>query len=141
MDTKNIGELLKTAWQESNLSQKEFADKMDMSVRNLQYLFEKTDIHISQLVKASSALKKDFIKDYLDIIKANKGIEYPSEYNSDKFVVQEVLEKYYPEKLERKKEATVQLNIKGEIPLLSKYFPEILDVVRREAEKRGLSIA
>ncbi len=141
MDTKNIGELLKAAWQESNLSQKDFADQMDMSVRNLQYLFEKNDIHISQLIKASAVLKKDFIKDYLEIMKINKGIEYPSEYNSDKLVVQEVLEKYYPNKQEKRNVATVQLNIKGEISLLSQFFPEILDIVKREAEARGLTIA
>ena len=74
MDAKNIGDLLKAAWQESNLSQKDFADQMDMSVRNLQYLFEKNDIHISQLIQASAVLKKDFIKDYLEIMKEIKEL-------------------------------------------------------------------
>lgn len=140
MSTKKIGEILKETWQHSGMSQKEFADKMSMSVRNLQYLFEKTDIHISQLAKASAVLKTDFIKIYLENEEELNGLIYPNEFNEDRLIFQEVMDKYLPEKKPIKNEVSVQLNIKGDFILVSKYFPEIMNAVKREVELYGLQL-
>lgn len=141
MSTKKIGDILKESWQTSGMSQKEFADKMNMSVRNLQYLFEKNDIHISQLAKASSVLKKDFIKEFLELEEREKGVSYPSEYNQDILLLEEVIEKYLPHQpTQPKNELSVQVNIKGDFTLVTKYFPELMSSFKREAEKYGLHL-
>lgn len=141
MSTKRIGEILKETWQSSGLSQKEFADRMDMSVRNLQYLFEKNDIHISQLAKASSVLKTDFIKLYLEIESEKSGIQYPTEYNQDKLVLEEVLEKYTPQNIAPKNEVNLQINVKADFELMYKHFPDFLNLVKNEAEKIGFKLS
>jgi len=96
-----------------------------MSRRNFEKFFEREDIPIHQLVKASEVLNYDFVSEYLG----------HSEYPFNKMVKEEV--NYEKTK---KDEITVQLNIKGDITLVSKYFPEMLDIVKREANTRGLKI-
>lgn len=140
MDTQSIGQIVKKTWQESGLSQKEFADEMNMSVRNLQYLFEKTDIHISQLARASAVLKKDFISDFLSLPATDSKYDYSKVYSQKADMVEEVLVKYMPEK-KPKNEITVQLTIKGEISAVSKYFPEIVKKIKIETDAYGLTIA
>lgn len=140
MNTQSIGQIVKKSWQESGLSQKEFADAMNMSVRNLQYLFEKTDIHISQLARASAVLKRDFITDFLALPVSDSKYDYSKIYSEKADMVEEVLEKYMPEK-KATNEITVQLTIKGELSSVSKYFPEMLTKIKIEADNYGLIIA
>jgi|GEM_PF-878723 len=142
MSTQNIGQILKKSWQESGLSQKEFADKMDMSVRNLQYLFEKEDIHISQLALASAVLQKDFISIYLKLPKkdANKNYDYSKIYSPSTNLLHEGAQKYSPIP-KTSNEINVQISIKGDFTIMSKYFPDLISKIKREAESYGLTIA
>ncbi|MGJ1424515.1 helix-turn-helix domain-containing protein [Sphingobacterium spiritivorum] len=140
MKAKNIGDILKDAWQKSSLSQKEFADKMDMSVRNLQYLFEKNDIHISQLAKASAVLNKDFIKEYLDNLEIKSGVVYPTEYNADKLIVEEVLDKYLQEPSHVKNEVNIQILVKADFNTMAENFSSLLNDIKRDAELYGFRI-
>lgn len=127
-----IGQKIKEVLQKSGITQVYFADNIGMSRRNLDRFFDKDDISIKQLVKASEILNYDFVSEYLEdtSYRTNPDSQF---YNK---LISEPTSSY-----KTKKEITVQLNLKGDISLVSKYFPEILDVVRREAESRGLTIA
>lgn len=142
MSTQNIGQILKKSWQESGLSQKEFADKMEMSVRNLQYLFEKEDIHISQIALASAVLQKDFISIYLKLPKKDgkKEYDYSNIYAPSTNLLHEPPQKYSPIP-KSSNEINVQISIKGDFTIVSKYFPDLISKIRREAESYGLTIA
>lgn len=135
-----IGRLIKEKLQESGYKQREFAEMMCMSLRNLSYFLDRTDMPISMIIRASSILKKDFIKDYLDLYAEKNGAIYPSEYNTDKLNIEEVLNKYIHQNPTEKDQITVQLNLKANITIISKYFPELLYILKKEASQRGISI-
>lgn len=115
---------------------------MGMSVRNLQYLFEKEDIHISQLALASAVLQKDFISIYLKLPRTdgNDQYDYSKIYSPPTKLFHESESKYFS-MARPNNEINVHISIKGDFTIMSKYFPDLISKIKREAESYGLSIA
>lgn len=60
-----IGKEIRKKIEEKGITFVAFSDKFGVTDRNLQYLFSKADLPISQIVRASEILDYDFISDYL----------------------------------------------------------------------------
>ncbi|MDF2851662.1 MAG: hypothetical protein K0S31_2347 [Sphingobacterium multivorum] len=126
-----IGQRIKEILTEKGVTQTSFADKIGMSRRNLERFFKNKDISIRQLVDASEILDYDFVSEYLQ----NNGTNYGQN------LMQEPVVMYERSLPQNKNEITVQLTIKGDVTLVSKYFPEILSKLKRETDNYGLTIA
>lgn len=121
-----IGQKIKEVLRKSGITQVYFADQIGMSRRNLERFFERDDISINQLIKASEILNYDFVEDFLNNSKyQKKGSTSLNISNDSRKSINEI---------------SIQLHIKGEISLISKNFPELLNILKKEAERRGLSI-
>lgn len=125
-----IGQRIKEILTEKGVTQTSFADKIGMSRRNLERFFERKDISIKQLIDASKILDHDFVSEYLK--------ESGTRYGSDSSLNEKV---QYVDINQAKNDITVQLTIKGNVTLISKYFPEMLSKIKREADTYGLTIA
>lgn len=125
-----IGQRIKEILTEKGVTQTSFADKIGMSRRNLERFFERKDISIKQLIDASKILDHDFVSEYLK--------ESGTLYGSDSSLNEKV---QYVDINQSKNDITVQLTIKGNVTLISKYFPEMLSKIKREADTYGLTIA
>lgn len=131
-----FGEIIRKEWRKSAIPQKEFADKLKMSLRNAQNLFERDDFSISQLMAISKVLNHDFVALYL------RSKNY-SLLNSSESVkgFEDHVEEYISAKKAESNQISVNINIKGDIDAISKNFPSLLQFIKNEAEKYGLTIA
>jgi len=125
-----IGEKIREKIEEKGVTQKAFANAIGMTTRNLERFFERSDISIKQLVKASEFLNFDFVTLYLSNSPAGKKLP---------FFAKEQAETYIPSI--NQNEISIQVNIKGELDLISKNLPELLKKIKKEAEDRGLHLA
>jgi len=126
-----IGQRIKEILIEKGVTQTYFADRIGMSRRNLERFFKNKDISIRQLVDASEILDYDFVSEYLQ----NNGTTYGNSFAQETGTIYEV------NRPQNKNEITVQLTIKGDVTLVSKYFPEIVSKLKRETDTYGLTIA
>lgn len=134
--SSHFGQKIKDAWKLSGLSQKEFSEKLRMSLRNSQHLFERDDFSIQQLITISQVLKVDLVSMYLEDYTQNK--DYPHVKNDMQFnSVNENVSDY----TKTINEVTFQLNVKGEFNVVAKHFPEFLKLVKNEAEKIGFKLS
>ena len=134
-----FGEKIKVVWKTSGLSQKEFAEKLKMSLRNAQHLFERNDFSIHQLITISQVLNTDFVKMYLEEFKETH--DYPtSDGDTDKTQLDDVIQKILA-KTNSKNEINIQINLRGELTTVTQNFPDLLRAIKKEATARGLSIA
>lgn len=60
-----IGREIRKKIEDKGMTFVAFADKFGVTDRNLQYLFSKADLPISQIVRAGEILQYDFVSDYL----------------------------------------------------------------------------
>ncbi|WP_169305719.1 helix-turn-helix domain-containing protein [Sphingobacterium alkalisoli] len=125
-----IGEKIKEKVEEKGVTQKAFASAIGMTTRNLERFFERSDISINQLVKASEFLNYDFVSLYLENTANGKNIPFLAKENS---------QQYKPEI--RSSDISIQINIAGDVQLISKHFPDLLSKLKKEAEERGLHLA
>lgn len=137
---QSIGELIRESVKKSGLTQEEFAREMGMTHRNLANLFNKERIPIEQLIRASKILKEDFINQYSSILYN----EEPALFGfRDQYLVQEKT-KYekliHKEKLNQDQEVSVSINVFGLFEQLADEFPEMLRIIKTEAEARGLRL-
>lgn len=131
-----IGEKIKQKVEEKGITFKAFAGVIGMTPRNLDRFFERKDITINQLVKASEFLDFDFVNLYLKNTK-NKS-EQGSVFNGHKEV--NGSGQKFPINGEKKYEISLQLSITGAFEQVQLGFIDFLDVMKIEAEKRGLSL-
>ncbi|MDX3913812.1 MAG: helix-turn-helix transcriptional regulator [Pseudosphingobacterium sp.] len=130
-----IGVAIKEEVRKSNMTQDDFADAMGMSLRNVANLFNKEHIPHDQLIKASKVLKKDFLKLYSEYLHS----KYPEldSYSSGPIVAEEKQHIYEA----RVHEISFQLNIKGTFEKVQKEMPDLIRIIKEQAELRGLSLA
>lgn len=60
-----IGKQIRKKIEDKGMTFVAFADKFGVTDRNLQYLFSKSDLPISQIVRAGEILQHDFVTEYL----------------------------------------------------------------------------
>ena len=129
-----IGEKIKEKLEERGVTQKAFASAIGMTTRNLERFFERSDISINQLLKASDFLNYDFVSLYIE---NSKFKEYVEELG--KPIVQSPVEKIL--KIEQpENQITFSLNLKGSFDAVSKEMPNFLTTIKKEAEKRGFQL-
>lgn len=131
-----FGEIIRKEWRKSGIPQKEFADNLKMSLRNAQNLFERDDFSISQLMEISKVLNHDFVSLYLK----DKNYTLLNSNESTKGF-EDHIEEYITSKKAETNHISVNINIKGDIDAISKYFPSMLQNIKKEADKYGLTIA
>lgn len=59
-----IGYAIRKKIEEKGITFVAFADKFGLTDRNLQYMFKKSDLPISQIIRASEILDYDFLSEY-----------------------------------------------------------------------------
>lgn len=121
-----IGEKIRQKVEERGVTQKAFANAIGMTSRNLERFFERKDISINQLVKASEFLNFDFVSLFLKNHSAGRKlpimVNEPSIDSNHKQI--DII--------------SIQLNIKGDVNNISKNLPELIKKVKKEAENVGL---
>ena len=127
-----IGVVIKESIRKSDMTQEDFAKEMGMTLRNLANLFNKEHIPIEQLVRASKIMKQDFIKVYTDWLYEKEPKIRPNE-NED-------IQPKYPDQY-LKNEMTIFLNVKGSFDDIKNNMTDFLEIVKKEAEERGLHLA
>lgn len=128
-----IGEIIRESVKRSGLTQEDFAREMGMTHRNLANLLNKDRIPFEQLVRASKILKEDFIKKYTSIL-------YDEEVGLQEFKKYNFEESPALSKVPKEKTVSVSLIIRGEINKISKSLPDLLVIINREVEARGLQL-
>ncbi|MGJ1296529.1 hypothetical protein ACR777_20120 [Sphingobacterium spiritivorum] len=127
-----IGVVIKESIRKSDMTQEDFAKEMGMTLRNLANLFNKEHIPIEQLVRASKIMKQDFIKVYTEWLYEKEPKIRPHE-NED-------IQPIYPDQY-LKNEMTIFLNVKGSFDDIKNNMTDFLEIVKKEAEERGLHLA
>ncbi|MFD2741936.1 MULTISPECIES: helix-turn-helix transcriptional regulator [Sphingobacterium] len=122
-----IGEKIKEKVEERGVTQKAFASAIGMTPRNLERFFERSDISINQLVRASEFLNFDFVSLYIENSPHGKNIPQIVKENSVN----------YHNKL---KDVSVQISISGDVETISKQLSSLLIKIQSEAEQRGLHL-
>lgn len=135
---ESIGSVIKESVRKSGYTQEEFAKEMGMTLRNLANLLNKEHLPIDQIIRASKILNEDFIRPYTEWL-------YEKEPNIAKLYENEVhipsLSKDVGCEYQRKDELSISLNIKGELEAIKDNLSDFLDVIKKEAEDRGLHLA
>lgn len=120
-----IGEKIRQKVEERGVTQKAFANAIGMTSRNLERFFERKDISINQLVKASEFLNFDFVTLFLKNHSSGKKLP---------IIVNETSVQSNHNQLDL---ISIQLNIKGDVNNISKNLPELIKKVKKEAENFG----
>src|SRR5690606_31845022 len=121
-----VGEIIKEEVRRSGLTQDQFAEKMNMSLRTLANLFNKEHPPHDQLIKASKVLQRDFVRDYLEYL-----------YDTNPEVRNLNLEENrgtYIKPAIKEHEITLQINGQGRVEKIESEFTSFLKAVRKEAE-------
>lgn len=127
----SIGEEIKKKIEEKGITNVAFAEKMGIGERNLYHFFKKNEIPLDQLIDASNVLDFDFIELYLK--NSTKKLKSPSIY------VEEPASEYKKTSV-KKHEISLTVNIFGELSQITHAFPELLQVIEKEARDRGLHL-
>ena len=123
-----IGEAIRNKILEKGMTFVAFADKFGLSDRNLQYVFKKEDLPISQILRASELLEYDFLTDY---VKAKKP----------KYLGKNILsENDEKSSVGKQKKISINLTISGGINSYDN-FPKFLKIIKEEANGLGFEIA
>uniref|UniRef100_F4C454 Uncharacterized protein n=1 Tax=Sphingobacterium sp. (strain 21) TaxID=743722 RepID=F4C454_SPHS2 len=135
-----IGEEIKKIAKLRKFKNAEFADAMNMEERNLYHFFKKSDLTLDQLVDASKVLEYDFISLYL---KHKKGIQSIANLiaQGSNDIVEEKAESYQrTEKrlVEPKNQISFTVKIFGDYSKIREEIPSLLDIIKEQAELRGL---
>lgn len=136
-----IGIVIKDSIRQSGMTQEDFANGMGMTLRNLANLFGKEHIPMEQLARASKIMKRDFITEYVEWLheKVPEIKEYENFlHKNNSQLVQEPPEKYNVDKPEL---ISVALNVKGSLESVTANLSELIAIIKKEAETRGLKLA
>lgn len=123
----NLGEEIRKKIVEKGTTFKAFADKFGISDRNLQYVFKKADLPISQIIRASEILDYDFLADYL----ANRKPKYNKVENIDS-----EMNEPKPTYTTKSNKISINLTIAGDTLAIEK-FPMMLKKLREDVKEFG----
>ncbi|MFD2961305.1 MULTISPECIES: hypothetical protein [Olivibacter] len=132
----SIGEIIGNAIRENGLSVTYVAQQMGMSRKGITELLKRDDMTLSQIKAFSKILQKDFIQIYKDKIIREDDLSFMG-------VASENGEPYKTNGRKPKariSELTLQVNISGAFENVQSEFIGFLDLMKAEAEKRGLHL-
>jgi len=128
-----IGKAIRSRIVEKGMTFKSFSDKFGISDRNLQHIFQKTDLPITQIVRASEILDYDFIADYIKAKKPKYKILVPEEKGVNE------PNGFYKSIPNDFTTMMFSLTIAGTQSQFEK-FPELLQKTRKDAEDLGFKL-
>jgi len=129
-----IGNEIKKIVKKRGLTNKAFADKMDMEERNLYHFFKKKQLDLDQLLKAGEVLDYDFVGLYIKNSKYNSYLRKQTNEN----ILRESTSGYVKSDMQPKISFTV--NILGQFDKITQELPEIMKIIKAETEARGLQL-
>ncbi len=129
-----IGEEIKKRVKRKGLKNKAFGDLMNIEERNLYHFFKKEQMDVDQLLLASEILDFNFLSLYIKNSKFKNYWQKSSEANLpvDALAVAP-LEKVEPE-------ISFSICIKGSVEKISSEMSNFLQLIKIEAENRGLTL-
>ena len=131
-----IGQVIKESIKKSGYTQEDFAREMGMTLRNLANLFNKENLPIDQVIRASKILKEDFIKTYTEWL-------YENEPHLSGLHEAEIHTSYLDEgtnPLNKPQLISFTVNFQATIDAIASQMPELILVIKSEAEKRGIQL-
>jgi len=128
-----IGDAIRKKIVEKGMTFVSFADKFGVSDRNLQHVFKKNDLPITQIVRASEILEYDFLYDYVKSRNPKYKV-HDSDIREDKGSVSNY--NVIPDDFTT---MTFSLKIAGTETHFDK-FPELLHKTRKIAEELGFKL-
>lgn len=130
-----IGAEIKKLVRKRGITNKAFAEKMNMEERNLYHFFKKETLDVDILLQASEILDFDFLELY---IKNSKFKNYSSNRQNNALIQShksgETVE-------EVKNQISFSINLKGDFDKVSQEMSNFLQLVKKEAELRGFKLA
>lgn len=129
-----IGNEIKKVVNKKGLKNKTFASLMNMEERNLYHFFKREQIDIDLLLKASEVLDVDFVSLYIENSKFKNHLKrYESAKGSE--LVNDLEYGY-----EKENQISFSICVKGSFEKVSSEMSNILQLVKKEVEDRGLSL-
>lgn len=134
-----LGDFVRKKVQEKGLSYKSVSDKIGMTPRGLDKMLNGNDMKMSQVIKLSDAVGFDFvgILHEKEIISKKKSKDY-SIIDTIPLTANENENSYETKIIQ---EISFQLNVKGAFEKIQTELPAFMEIVRKEAESRGLHLA
>lgn len=130
-----IGEEIKKRVKKKGLKNKAFADLMNIEERNLYHFFKKEQMDVDQLLQASKVLDFDFLTLYI------KNSKYREYLNDFKDVASDNISEYQTDIDKNNNQISFSICIKGKFDTISQEMSNFLQVIKKEAEDRGLELA
>lgn len=130
-----IGEEIKKRVKKKGLKNKAFADLMNIEERNLYHFFKKEQMDVDQLLQASKVLDFDFLTLYI------KNSKYKEYLNDFKDVASDNISEYQTDIDKNNNQISFSICIKGKFDTISQEMSNFLQVIKKEAEDRGLELA
>lgn len=130
-----IGEIIGIDIKKKGLSVTHVAQRIGMSRKGLTDILKKNDMSLSQIASLSEELGRDYLEVFKQREKYNIPETIPNKINS----LNEEDISYQKET--SKNEMTFTLNITGEFENIVKEIPELLALIKKEAEQRGFKLA
>ena len=125
-----IGDAIRKKIEEKGITFVSFAEKFGLTDRNLQYVFKKADLPISQIIRASEILDYDFLNDYT----AHRKPKYKPAHN-----VSNSVEDGQGEYNSNNKKISINLTLTAEVNSYDE-FPSLLKKIREDAFEFGFQI-
>ena len=130
-----IGAEIKKLVRKRGITNKAFAEKMNMEERNLYHFFKKETLDVDILLQASEILDFDFLELY---IKNSKFKNYS--FNRQNNTLVQPHKSGEPVE-EVKNQISFSINLKGDFDKVSQEMSNFLQLVKKEAELRGFKLA
>lgn len=129
-----IGEIIATDIKKSGLSVTYVAQKIGMSRKGLSDILKRNDMSLSQLASLSEAIGKDYFAIYISKSEYN----VPVEYNVEPIELSNAESPNDYQELEE--QMTFSINLKGSFNTVANEMSNFLQLIKKEAEDRGLHL-
>ncbi|CDS92744.1 conserved hypothetical protein [Sphingobacterium sp. PM2-P1-29] len=130
-----IGTEIKKIIRERGMTNRAFADKMNMEERNLYHFFKKETIDLDVLLQASQVLDFNFLELY---IKNSKFRKHSEIFNATAPIsVSEEQGSY----IKKSNQISFSIHLKGDFNKVTAEMSNFLQLVKKEAEQRGFELS
>lgn len=129
-----IGTEIKKIIRERGMTNRAFADKMNMEERNLYHFFKKETIDLDVLLLASQVLDFDFLELY---IKNSKFKQYSKKSSHPNHTTVAEEQEVYKK---NSNQISFSIHLKGDFNKVAEEMSNFLQLVKKEAEQRGFEL-